>query len=217
MYEKKLLIIGASGHGKVIADIAIKMKRWTHIVFLDDDENLKAPLGLKIVGKLKDVYKLINECEVMVGIGNNTIREEIQEKLKAKGARIPVLIHPSAIIGEQTEFKPGTVIMAGAVVNCCSKIGEGCIINTGVTVDHDCHIDNYVHLSPGSHIAGNVQVGRGSWLGIGSVVSNNVTIPPNCKIGAGSVVIRSINAAGTYVGVPVRRVNKIDEDPDTSK
>ena len=127
------------------------------------------------------------------------------KKLEAEGASIPILIHPNAVIGEQVELESGTVVMAGAVINCCTKIGKGCIINTGATIDHDNSIEDYVHISPGAHLAGTVKVGQGSWLGIGSVVSNNVNITSGCKIGAGAVVVKDITEPGTYVGVPVRR------------
>ena len=98
--------------------------------------------------------------------------------------------------------------MAGVVINCCTRIGKGCIINTGATIDHDNLIEDYVHISPGAHLAGTVKVGQGSWLGIGSVVSNNVNITSGCKVGAGAVVVKDITEPGTYVGVPVRRVVK---------
>lgn len=96
--------------------------------------------------------------------------------------------------------------MAGAIINCCTKIGKGCIINTGATVDHDNVIEDYVHISPGANLAGNVTVGKRTWIGIGSVVSNNVCIISDCKIGAGAVVVKDINEVGTYIGVPVRKL-----------
>ncbi|PGK34799.1 acetyltransferase [Bacillus anthracis] len=204
--KEKLLIIGASGHGKVIADIALKMNKWQSIAFLDDNENVKSSMGIEIIDKSASISKYIDDYDFFVGIGNNAIREKIQRQLEAEGASIPVLIHPSAIIGEQVYLEAGTVVMAGSVINCCTKIGKGCIINTASTVDHDNVIEDYVHISPGAHLAGMVKVGRGTWLGIGSVVSNNINITHNCKIGAGAVVIRDITESRTYVGVPVRRV-----------
>ena len=95
--------------------------------------------------------------------------------------------------------------MAGAVINSGTAIGKGCIINTGATVDHDNLLEDYVHISPGAHTAGNVKIGSHSWLGIGSVVINNVTITSNCTIGAGAVVVKDIDKTGTYIGVPARR------------
>lgn len=203
--KDKLLIIGASGQGRVIADIALKMKKWNQIVFLDDD-NVKYSMDFKVVGKVRDVDRYISEYDIFVAIGNNSTRKKIQNQLEKKGASIPILIHPKAIIGEKVEFKIGTVVMAGAVISCCTKVGKGCIINTSATVDHDNVIGDYVHISPGVNLAGTVHVGKGTWLGIGSVVINNISIASWCKIGAGGVVVKNLKETGTYVGVPVRRV-----------
>lgn len=204
--KKSLLIIGASGHGKVVADVALKMNKWQRIAFLDDDESIKFSMGLEVIGSLDDVLLYLDHYDFFVGIGNNTIREKIHHRLETMGASIALLVHPNSIIGEQVKVGVGTVVMAGTVINCCTKIGNGCIVNTGSTIDHDNYIEDFVHISPGAHLAGTVKVGQGSWLGIGSVVSNNVKIAGGCSIGAGAVVVRDINEPGVYVGVPVRRV-----------
>ncbi|MDA2736505.1 acetyltransferase [Bacillus cereus group sp. Bc015] len=204
--KKKLLIIGANGQGKVVADVALKMNKWQSIAFLDDNKSVKSSVGIEVIGKSTDFLNYIEDYDIFVGIGNNVIREKIQGELEAEGASLPTLIHPSAIIGEQVELGAGTVVMAGAVINCCTTIGKGCIINTGSTIDHDNLIEDYVHISPGVHLAGTIKVGRGTWLGIGSVVSNNISITNGCRIGAGALVIRNINEVGTYVGVPVTKI-----------
>ncbi|PEQ08731.1 acetyltransferase [Bacillus toyonensis] len=204
--KKKLLIIGASGHGKVIADIALNANKWELMFFLDDNESIKSSMGIEVIGKTATVLKYINDYDVFVGIGDNKIREKIQRQLEGEGASIPVLIHPSAIIGEQVHLGEGTAIMAGAIINCCTKIGKGCIINTASTIDHDNIIEDYAHISPGAHLAGTVKIGRGTWLGIGSIISNNINITSGCRIGAGTVVVNDITELGTYVGVPSRRV-----------
>ncbi|MBM7095675.1 acetyltransferase [Bacillus sp. H-16] len=206
--KNKLLIIGASGHGKAVADIALKMDKWQSVNFLDDNEAITFSLGLNVIGKSTDVIEYIEDYEIFVGIGNNTVRKKLQENLLANGASIPVLIHPNAVIGEQVEIEVGTVIMAGAVINCCTIVGQGCILNTGATLDHDNLIEDFVHISPGVHLAGTVKVGHGSWIGIGSIVSNNINIHSECKIGAGGVVVKDLSETGTYVGVPVRRVRE---------
>jgi sugar O-acyltransferase (sialic acid O-acetyltransferase NeuD family) len=204
--KKKLLIIGASGHGKVVADIALKMNRWQSVAFLDDDKTITTSMGLKVLGTSENVSDYIDEYEVFVGIGNNNTRKKVQDILETLCAQIPVLIHPDAIVGAQVVIGSGTALMAGAIVNCCTRVGKGCIVNTGSTIDHDSEIEDFVHISPGSHLAGAVKLGEGSWLGIGSVVSNNVKITCGCKIGAGAVVVKDINETGTYMGVPARRV-----------
>lgn len=206
--KDNLLIIGASGHGKVIADIALKMNKWKSIAFLDDDENIKSSMGIDVIGKSDDVLKYIKDYDIFVAIGNNTTREKLQVKLEAEGSSIPVLIHPNAVVGEQVKFGVGTAVMAGAIINCCTMIGKGCIINTGSTIDHDNFIEDYVHISPGVHTAGTVKIGKGTWLGVGSKVSNNLNITSGCKVGAGAVVVKDITEPGTYVGVPARRVCK---------
>lgn len=205
--KNKLLIIGASGHGKVVADVALKMNKWRSIAFLDDDESIQSSMGIEVIGSSKEAFAHVDDAEIFVGIGNNAIRKKIQERLEAEGASIPTLIHPNAILGKQVEIDFGTVIMAGVVINCSTKIGKGCIINTGATIDHDNIIENFVHVSPGVHIAGSVRVGEGTWLGIGSSIINNVNITSDCLVGAGAVVISNIVETGIYVGVPAGKIN----------
>ena len=205
--KDKLIIIGASGHGKVVADIAIKMNKWQSIAFLDDDESIKTSMGLEVIGRTTDAFTYKDEADFFVAIGSNTTREKIQEKLIEEGINVICLIHPSAVIGTNVEIGFGSVVMAGVVINSSSRIGNGCIINTSSSIDHDNVIENYVHISPGVNMAGTVKVGKRSWLGIGSVVSNNVNICSGCKVGAGAVVVKDITEPGTYVGVPVRRVD----------
>ena len=205
--KDKLIIIGASGHGKVVADIAIKMNKWQSIAFLDDDESIKTSMGLEVIGRTADAFTYKEEADFFVAIGSNATREKIQEKLIDEGLNVVSLIHPSAIIGTDVEIGIGTTVMAGVVINSSSRIGKGCIINTSSSLDHDNVIENYVHISPGVNMAGTVKVGKGSWIGIGSVVSNNVNICSGCKVGAGAVVVKDITEPGTYVGVPVRKID----------
>jgi len=205
--NKKLIIIGAGGHGKVAADISIKMNLWEEIAFLDDDETIQSSLGIDAAGNLGDVYTHIGDSDIFIAIGNNTAREKIMRQLEDAGASIPILVHPRAVIGMEVELGAGTVVMAGAIINCSSHIGKGCIINTGATVDHDNKIGSYVHISPGAHLAGTVMIGQRTWLGIGSTISNNLSIADDCMIGAGAVVVKDITESGTYVGIPARRLD----------
>lgn len=203
----KLIIIGASGHGKVVADIAISMNKWQDIAFLDDDESIKTLMGLQVIGKPSEAVNYKDEADFFVAIGNNATRKRIHEKLEERRLPIARLIHPSAILGTEVEIGLGTAIMAGVVINSSSRIGKGCIINTSSSLDHDNVLEDYVHISPGARTAGSVAIGTGSWLGIGSIVSNNVKISSGCKIGAGAVVINDVTKSGIYVGVPVRRID----------
>jgi sugar O-acyltransferase (sialic acid O-acetyltransferase NeuD family) len=206
--KDKLIIIGASGHGKVVADIAIKMNKWQSIAFLDDDESIKTSMGLEVIGKTADTFTYKDQADFFVAIGSNATREKIQKKLIEQGQNVVSLIHPSAVIGTDVEIGIGSVVMAGVVINSSSRIGKGCIINTSSSLDHDNIIEDYVHISPGVNMAGTVKVAKGSWIGIGSVISNNVNICSGCKVGAGAVVVKDITEPGTYVGIPVRRVDR---------
>jgi sugar O-acyltransferase (sialic acid O-acetyltransferase NeuD family) len=204
--KNKLLIIGAGGHGKVVADIAMNMGKWENISFLDDSKHIKESLGLKVIGRSKEAINYIDEYDIFIAVGNNYIRKQLHEKLEKAGATIPVLVHPSATIGKEVDIESGTVVMAGAVINCSTKISKSCIINTSASIDHDCKIGSNVHISPGANLAGNVTIGKNTWIGIGSVISNNIYVTEDCKLGAGAVVIESISIPGTYVGIPARRI-----------
>lgn len=195
----RLIIIGASGHGKVVADIAV-LKGYKDIVFLDDKECVKECAGWPVIGKSAEAP----DGEVFVAIGNADTRKRLMKLYKDRVQ--PVLIHPSAVVAESVEVGAGSVVMAGAVLNPGARTGKGCIINTSSSVDHDCNIADYVHVSVGAHLCGKVELGEGTWIGAGAVVSNNLTICGGCMIGAGAVVIQNIVEPGTYVGVPVRKI-----------
>ena len=200
---RKLVIIGASGHGKVVADIARK-NGYNEILFLDDNDNLTQCGTFPVVGKVKDCL-LYADADFFVAIGNANIRQNIQTRLQQANCNIATLIHPKAVIADTVTIGRGTVIMAGAVVNPDTCIGEGCIINTCSSIDHDCAINNYVHISVGSHLAGTVEIGEKTWIGAGTTVINNIKICEECMIGAGAVVVKSINKTGMYMGVPAKR------------
>ena len=199
----KLIILGASGHGKVVADIAANCG-YRIISFLDDSDEALECAGFPVIGKTVDATLYNSESDYIVAIGNESVRRRIQNEIKGD---LATLIHPSAAIGRGVKVGKGSVVMAGAVINPYACIGEGCIINTCASVDHDYVVGDFVHISVGAHLAGNVHVGSGTWVGIGATVSNNVAICPDCMIGAGAVVVRDITEPGTYVGVPARRIS----------
>lgn len=198
-----LVIVGASGHGKVIADIAEKVG-YTDIVFLDDNPKIESCGIYKVVGDCKSALSYRN-ADFIVAIGNTIIRRRIQSELVDKGLHIVSLIHPSAVIAPNVKIGVGTVVMAGTVINPCSEIGQGCIINTCASVDHDCRIGDYVHVSVGAHVAGTVTIEDNTWIGAGAIISNNIEIVADCMIGAGAVVVCNIKKADTYIGVPAKR------------
>lgn len=204
----RLVIIGASGHGKVIADIALK-NGYQDIMFLDDNEEITECAGFPVIGKTTEAKYM--DGDKIIAIGNAKIREQIQKQIDTI-----TLIHPDAVISRRVRLGRGTVIMAGAVINSDTVIGDGCIINTGSSVDHDCKIGDYVHVSVGAHVAGTCEIGKGTWIGAGAVVSNNIKICDDCMIGVGSVVIKNIKENGTYVGVPAKTVRKTNSEGETA-
>lgn len=201
---KRLLIIGASGHGKVAADIAIKLNAWSSIQFLDDNKNIKDCMSLKVIGPVADLRSYCENADVFVAIGDNQIRGQISRRFKNINVNLVSLIHPNVVIGEDVSIGEGTVIMAGVVINSSTRIGRGCILNTSCIIDHDSQIGDFVHISPGANLAGSVTIGEYSWIGIGSTIINNVSICQDCIIGAGSLVLDNIQQPGTYYGVPVK-------------
>ncbi|NMO96632.1 acetyltransferase [Paenibacillus lemnae] len=203
---KSLIIIGAGGHGRVTADAAVQMGLWDRVFFADDRPDLSNTAGHEVIGTVEQAFAYIDRSDYIVAVGSGRIRRNIQVSLESRGAGLATIIHPSAIIGSEVLLGRGTVVMAGAVIQCSTAIGKGCIINTRAAIDHDNTIGDYVHISPGVCLAGNVSVGDHTWMGIGSAVIHNITIAANCMVGAGSAVIRDLTEAGTYVGVPVRRL-----------
>lgn len=202
--SKSVVIIGASGHGKVIADIIVNSGDKV-LGFLDDADDVqgKKIIGFPVLGKIAD-FDNYKDCEFVIAIGNPYIREKIAIELPVKWY---TAIHPTAVISSlDVEIGEGTVIMANAVVNPSARIGKHCIINTGAIVEHDNILEDYVHLSPNVTLAGIVKVGKSTHIGAGSCTKQVLNIASDCIIGAGSVIVKDITESGTYVGVPARKI-----------
>lgn len=199
----RLIIIGASGHGKVVADIA-RLSGYTDIAFLDDAPGLEVVSGYPVLGVVSTFFAYLQD-DFFVAIGNSDSRRRIQDEIASSGARLVTLIHPSAVVAKDVVIGEGTAVMAGAVINPSVRIGRGCIVNTSASVDHDCVIGDFAHISVGAHLAGTVSIGYGTWVGIGAVVSNNISICSNCMIGAGAVVVKNINVGGKFYGIPAAK------------
>ena len=202
--NKDVIIIGASGHGKVVADVITRSGDRV-VGFLDDNNELPEKIiGIPVLGHVSEYAKYPN-AEFIVAIGNDHIREKIVNL--CTGATWYTAIHPTAVISPmETSFGEGTVVMANAVVNPCAKIGKHCVVNTGAILEHDTRVGDYSHISVGTKVAGTVSIGKHVWVGVGATISNNVTICDDVIIGAGAVVVRNISEKGTYVGVPARKI-----------
>lgn len=201
---ERVIVIGASGHGKVVADIILS-RGDTLLGFLDDNEGLPSEIaGIPVLGKISN-YKVHRNAAFVIAIGNSVNREKIARQLE--GVRWYTAIHPAAVISHlDTRIGEGSVVMANAVMNPAAYIGKHCIINSAAIVEHDDHIGDFVHISVGARLGGAVSVGDHTWVGIGATVSNSISVCDHCTIGAGAVVIRNIKESGTYVGIPARKI-----------
>lgn len=197
---REVIIIGAGGHGKVIADIVTKSKDKV-FGFLDDYNSADKILTYPVLGKVCDCNKYLDK-EFFLAIGNNEIRKKITDEYPL--LKYYTAIHPSAVISENVTIGEGTCIMAGAVINSSANIGRHCIINSGAIVEHDNRLSDFVHLSPGAVLCGTVAVGECTHIGGGVTVKNNINIASNVIIGVGAAVVSDITAAGTYCGIPAK-------------
>lgn len=191
-------IYGASGHAKVIIDIAKSQSlEIGHI--LDDDLNVKQ-LGENVV--IHQLTEEIKEEGTIISIGNNQIRKEIANKFL--GRIHDAVVHTSAVISPTARLNKGTVVMANAVINASAEIGEHCIINSGAVIEHDCKLGNFVHISPKAALAGDVKVGEGTHVGIGAMVIPGINIGKWVTVGAGAVILKDIPDNVVVVGNPGR-------------
>lgn len=196
----KVVIIGAGGHAKVIADIIIKRGE-TLVGFLDDHLS-GIVLGYPILGTLSDINKY-EDCMFTIGIGDNHIRKKIAESQNLKWY---TAIHPAACIGDEVEIGEGSVVMARAVINPSAKVGKHCIINTASVVEHDNIIEDYTHISPSATLCGTVRVGTMTQVGAGATIKNNISVCSGCIVGAGAVVVKNLTEPGIYIGVPAEKI-----------
>lgn len=194
-----MYLYGASGHAKVIIDI-LEVNQIKVEGLIDDNPEVNELLGYPVFHHKKDFSPLI------ISIGNNGIRKKIAENIFAE---FGTAIHPSAIVSPKATVDVGNVVMQGAVIQSCVKIGKHCIINTGASVDHECVIGDYVHISPHATLCGNVHIGEGSWIAAGTIVLPGVKIGKWSVIGAGSVVAKDIPDGVLAVGNRCKILKKL--------
>jgi sugar O-acyltransferase (sialic acid O-acetyltransferase NeuD family) len=211
---KKILIIGAGGHSKVVVDIIIHQKMYEIIGFIDNNLQIdSAILGYKVLGKEEDLLNLMDKFSIssgIVAIGDNAIRSKVVERIKkvSKDFKFINCIHPNSNIAFDVEIGEGNVVMSGATINTSSKVGDHCILNTNSSIDHDNKISNFVSIAPNSVSGGNVTVNQFSAIGIGATIQHKVSIGSNCIIGAHSLVNKDTKPDSVYFGLPAKYIRK---------
>lgn len=207
----RILILGAGGHGQVIANILLLAGEVDgHIQpigFLDDNPRLtgREIIGVPVLGKLADLQEIDHDA-VIIGIGNNAIRCALYERLKSSGEQFGTACHPAAIIARDALIQPGTVIGPGAIVNPGSFVGQNVILNTSCSIDHHNWIGDHAHVAPGVHLGGDVRIGVGALLGIGATVMPQRKVGTWSTVGAGALVVHDVPDKATAVGIPARNI-----------
>lgn len=209
---KKIVLIGAGGHCKVIIDIIKSTNEYEIAGVTDDMQKQDNVLDIPIIGNddiLGQLYQSgVNYAFICVGALNNiNLRNSIYKKLKLIGFKVPVLIHKNSIVSEFVHIGDGTCVMPGAIINAGCQIGINCIINSGCVVEHDCTIGDNSHISPNVSLAGGVNIGCNTHVGIGSSIIQNISLGNNVTIGAGAVVINNIDDNALAVGVPAKIIS----------
>ncbi len=198
---KSIYIYGASGHGLVVAEIALACG-YEDVIFIDDGDNEYLTF---------EEVKLNNNIPMALGIGSNKIRSLLLDMVLACGFDIATLIHPSAVISTTATLDMGTVVMPNVVVNANSKIGKGVILNTSCVIEHENIIEDFVHISPNCSLAGKVTIEENTHIGIASCVIQGLNIGKNCIIGAGSIVVNNVENNKLAYGHPCKIIKDINE------
>jgi UDP-N-acetylbacillosamine N-acetyltransferase len=208
-----LVIVGAGGHARVVAEIA---RLTGHVVagFLDDVDPGRqhaAFFGSVVLGGLEQLPALVDAGvhQAVIAIGDCGARLRLASLVAEAGMQLPVMFHPQSVHSSDATIGAGTVLVAGAIVNPGARIGANVIVNTAATIDHDCIIEDGVHVACGAHLAGHVHVGRGSWVGIGAVVKERVRIGAQTIVGAGAVVLKDLPDGVLAYGAPAKVIQYV--------
>ena len=198
-----LVIYGAGGHGKGLGDIALRCGIEIALL-LDDDVSVKEICGLPVQNARMADWSGLAQFVFHVAIGDNLCRERVFNQLLKRGGMPWSLVHPFTAISPGAEVGRGVAVCAGAVINPGARIADNCIINTCASVDHDCIVQAHAHVCPGVRLAGNVQIGVRTMVGVGASILPGVRIGEGCRIGAGAVVNRDVPDNVVAFGVPAR-------------
>lgn len=207
--KSEAVIIGYSGHSYVVLDMLVS-SNFKIQGYCEVSQKLLNPYNLEYLGSERNpnVIDLIRKFAIFLGIGDNHIRSKIFKDLQGMGLNMPKLIHDNAYVSEMTKIGVGTVIMPGSVINSCSIIGKCVVCNSASVIEHECQIDDFVHIAPGAVLAANVRVGKRSFIGANAVVIQGINIGSDVVVGAGAVVVNDIPNGAIVYGNPARLKSK---------
>jgi sugar O-acyltransferase (sialic acid O-acetyltransferase NeuD family) len=211
----RVLVLGAGGHGQVVADILLRAQERNTLVqpigYLDDDPALAGRnLGLPVLGAITHLSDIAHDA-VVIAIGDNVTRRRLFETLKSRGEHFVTAQHPSAVIAPDARVGAGSMICAGVIVNPGSTVGENVILNTACTVDHHNHIGHHAHIAPGVHLGGDVTIGEGALVGIGATIMPQKRVGAWSVVGAGTLVHHDVADRMVAAGVPARIIRHSQE------
>jgi len=207
----KVLVVGAGGHGQVVADILLAQRaagaELEVVGYVDDDVRLhgQSRLGLRVLGPMTAIPRIQPDA-VVVAVGDNVRRAHLYGRIAHSTVEFAIACHPTAVMGIDASVGDGSMVCARAVVGCASTVGRGVILNTACTIDHHARIGDFVHVAPGVHLGGDVSIATGALIGIGAVVLPGISIGSRAVVGAGAVVTRNVPDGTTVVGVPASRI-----------
>ncbi|MBI5202012.1 MAG: acetyltransferase [Elusimicrobia bacterium] len=205
--KPKIVLVGAGGHGRVVAEIIRLGGKYELFGAIDPDPKAATTAGLKWLGKDDALAKLrsagVTRAAVGLGsIGDSRARAGLRKRLAAAGFELPSLVHPSAIVSKTVSLGDACQVMAGALLNPGVRAEAGVVINTGAVVEHDCRLAEDSFVGPSAVLGGDVVLEEAAFVGIGATVLQGIRVGAKAIVGAGAVVVRPVPAGATVVGVP---------------
>lgn len=202
----RLLVIGAGGHGCVVAEVALSTGKWSSVFHLDD--RLRSPqlsVGTDVRGRISDLDSIIQEGDqVIVAVGDNETRLRLHDGISGRSP-FASIVAPEATLSRSASLGDGCILMPRSVVNAGASIDQACLLNTGSIIEHGVWLGRGVHVGPGAILGGDARIGARSLIGIGASVLPGVSLANDVILGAGAVAVSDIDKPGTYSGAPARR------------
>jgi sugar O-acyltransferase (sialic acid O-acetyltransferase NeuD family) len=211
--RKSLIIIGAGGHAKVVAEAA-RLAGWSVLGFVDEINDVSGQrdfFGANLWANTAAAIAANGEpADWFVAIGNNVARAQKILQMQESGMSLATIIHPTAVVSKHSRVGQASFVAALAHLGPDSVVGDGVIVNTSASVDHDCIVENFAHLSPRCVLGGHAYIGSRAWVGMGAVVRDRARIGADCVVGAASLVLHEAAAGEVVVGIPAKPARQHD-------